>query len=184
MRSFTVTVHRTAPRDFRFGREAVLWVCGGVPEALKNERRRARSRRRHQLRCLLRVVENYLQFDEQHDPYKVFVIELPGILHYKRCEACGGRGHKERRDKPQGWVVCRVCQGAGAIHRLGPDGKIFALRPSKVYYHRQRWEPRSPDMYEWPPREQERSAIGRRAGSLGPVVRPAPSIPAPTAGAP
>jgi len=121
---------------------------------------------------LLRAVEDYLQFEEQHDPYKVFLHELPGIVHYKRCEACGGRGQKERRDKQQRWVLCRVCQGTGAIHRIGPDGKIFALRPSKVYFHRQRWEYRVPDPCDWVPRDQERSALGRSAGGLGPVARP------------
>jgi hypothetical protein len=78
----------------------------------------------------------YTQEDASFD--EALLAAMPG-----RCTGCGGKGWKERRHKPTGRVICRVCQGYGSI-RLDPfSGKIKPLWPSKVYWHRRPWR------YEW-----------------------------------
>jgi hypothetical protein len=61
---------------------------------------------------------------------------------WRRCQACGGGGWKDRRHKAAGKVLCRVCQGFGSICVSLVDGRITPITYSKIYWHR-RWPPRT-----------------------------------------
>jgi hypothetical protein len=67
------------------------------------------------------------------------VLNSPLHLHPLTCQACGGRGFKERRGRPRETVPCRVCQGSGVIQRRLDDDRLLGLRPSKIYWSGRRW---------------------------------------------
>jgi hypothetical protein len=104
---------------------------------MKNERRKRRKRYRQHADWT----------GVRRDWPLVFALSAPLDLEFgvslKKCQGCGSRGWRERRDKPHGRVPCRVCQGAGVIHGdfsvYSSDGKIRPFRPSKVYWQARRW---------------------------------------------
>jgi hypothetical protein len=108
---------------------------------MKNRRRRLRRQKRAYVRAVERWYEAERANPSEANRTDANVDEL--LLDYgcRRCNGCAGRGWRERRHKPTGRVVCRVCQGYGRIPRWSLDGRIKPAAPSKVYWTG-RWPPR------------------------------------------
>ena len=109
---------------------------------MKNERRKRRIAYRRMAQGFEDETRafNALPWEDRKDMVaKDYVYNSSGRLHPLTCEACGGRGTKERRGHARGTVPCRVCQGAGLIQRRVDDDRLLGMRPSKVYWRDRRW---------------------------------------------
>ncbi len=158
-RGVSAKLVRFALADARARRLEVIPVCPFVRQWFRQHReetdllrqvrrrpgRNASHRRRVRERQWLRAWEQDFLWSIEHpmEPSRVHPDELapPGIWD-ARCRGCAGRGWRERRHKPQGTVVCRVCQGTGGIRGdvLLDDGRIVPLRVSKVYWTGRPWQ--------------------------------------------
>jgi DnaJ-class molecular chaperone len=109
---------------------------------VKNRRRRLRRQRRARDRAERAWVESELENPAPGTELDATFDEALINQALRRCGSCGGKGWKQRRHKPGGRVVCRVCQGGGSIFRWPNRRKITpTFGYSKVYWHR-RWPPR------------------------------------------
>jgi hypothetical protein len=109
---------------------------------MKNRRRRLRRQRRASWRAERAWVESELANPSPGTGLNASFDEALINHSVRRCLGCGGRGWRERRDKPAGKVRCRVCSGYGSIRVSLVDGRITPLYPAKVYWHRP-WPPRT-----------------------------------------
>ena len=109
---------------------------------VKNERRKKRSAAVRMATAFEEETRrfNELSLEERESSVAMGYVYNSRIrLHPTRCTSCGGRGVRERRDRPRAEVACRVCQGTGWIQRRVWDDAILGLRPNKTYWQGRRW---------------------------------------------